>query len=76
MKTLSNKTVYVLAIDLGCAVAIHAQEGYEMAKFYPAGDPDRTRVDLRARFLGNAGGQSDFEVRALTEDGQAFLDLM
>lgn len=76
MKTLSNKTVYVLAVDLGCALSICAQEGYEMAKFFPAGKPDQAKIDLRARFLGNAGPVSDFEVEALTEDGQAFLDLV
>lgn len=70
---LSNKAVYVTAIDLGCAVSIRDRDNVELGILHPAGA--RKSVDLQARFLGNVGPDCDFEVSALTVDGQAFLDL-
>ncbi len=79
MKTLANKTVLKLGPELGLCIALHSSSMPDHATGHLfQGKPGREygthpAPDLKAVVILWTG---TVEIEALTEDGQAFLDLV
>lgn len=74
---LTNRTAYHLTIELGLTVSCCTAEGWEVGRLRGNSTPESSRPDLR--IWPDTEGRSLegwCHVRALTPDGQAFLDLI
>jgi hypothetical protein len=74
---MSNKYACAVSLDLGLVISLmNPYEGVEAARGFPQGMTTEERRDPDLRVTPILGESGTNHVEALTEDGEAFLELV